>query len=193
VLDWNEAKNEAEVLLVDFGNKTFVSIDTTTRISETLRVVKPLAINCCLNFHTLNSSLAYEQLVELVTQEIRFDVRMKRADFDRYFDDDCLEACGEFKCPITLIISTNGLELSVENLSDEKVWENIKSEQTTNDEKEVQDGVANNVDHEYIKKKLENIQIEPVSFSEYSNIVSDRTEQPQGNSCAQEAKQVILR
>lgn len=183
MLEWCEEKNETLVLFIDWGNKEWCSIDQTTRLSDNLRIVKPMAINCRLKEPFPINSAAYLQLFELVSNAILFDLRMKRADLERYFQAS-LETCGDFKCECELItvaaIGQNGAGVFVNNetLSLPSLWKGINQVQQTQLEQTAV-APAVDVDAEYIQAVIRNIKIEPESILE---------EDQEKLTCSQQAK-----
>lgn len=177
VLKWEEDKGEALVLFIDFGNKERCLIDSTTRLSDTLRTVKPLAINCKLKSPIAVNTPAYSQLQTLINEEIVFDVRMKRSDFERFFDASSLETCGEFKCECELV-TPRGLVVTVDTLNEPRLWENMSVQQVTDLEQRQNDF---DQDIGFIQKiigEIEFIKQEPQSFRD------------DAISCSQEAQKV---
>jgi hypothetical protein len=102
VLDWNDEKNEVYALLIDYGNKTDVAIDTITKMELPLAKVKPLAINCCLDsaVTVLAGSQAYTEFENLVANEVRFNCRIRKSDLKRFYERHVEH--GAQPCPIEL-------------------------------------------------------------------------------------------
>ena len=122
VLDWNEELNEAKCVFIDFGNTEIVSLDTITKMSRTLRKVKPLALYCMLNEQFDVGSSEFEQLVELVNSETRFDVRVRTDELNSFY-----AAVNYDYGPIMVDLCTSGTNIMVNKvtLGDKGLWTSL--------------------------------------------------------------------
>jgi hypothetical protein len=125
VLEWMETQGEARCLLIDFGTISLVSIETITSMSDELSQIKPYALVCKLkDLHFDHQSDEYKQMEDLVTREIKFDVRMKKTEFDSFpvtknFLDHSID--------IELFASQTGQHVDLNTLKDKSLWENLSS------------------------------------------------------------------
>ena len=123
ILNWMEEKNEAYAEMIDYGNRTNVSIDTVTRLADNLVNFKPLAINCSLPSVLLVviESKEYAEFINLVTCEVPFDCVIKNNDLEAFYASN-----GKFVCPVELFFSSNGLRVDGNTLSDFKLLNKLK-------------------------------------------------------------------
>ncbi|CAF0937993.1 unnamed protein product, partial [Brachionus calyciflorus] len=127
VLQWFEEKNQAFCELIDFGNRDYIPIDTITKMSTDLTKIKPLAINCTLNFDIEFESKAYQQLDDLVNLETKFDCRLKKSDLDSFYE------LPEQRVSIELLIPKNGLKITTKVLEEPCLREKINEEISQNE------------------------------------------------------------
>lgn len=209
VLEWNEEKGECLVLFIDFGNREWCQIDATTRMSDSLRQVKPMAINCRLREPIKTDSAAYDQLNELINSEILFDVRVKKLDLERVLNLVDMETYGEFKCECELITTAQagadggGVFVSPATLIMPSLWENIVEQQRVHVEKCASEtnaagGVAaesTNDNDIFVMNVIRNIKNE-TSYDEVDDEasipLSQRTINGTSSTCSQQANNNVF-
>jgi hypothetical protein len=119
ILNWYEDKNEAECLFIDFGNTEFVQINTITKMSVSLKEIKPLALCCKLDKELKCGTREFQQLIDLVNQDTLFDIRVKKFDLESfYFAENYVYDPIE----IELSTSSNKIKINEENLSRQDLW-----------------------------------------------------------------------
>ncbi len=115
ILNWFQSTNEAECMFIDFGNIEFISIDTITKMSESLKKAKPLALCCKLNDDITIDSEEFQELRNIVTNGTRFDVRVKKGDLERF--NSSVENYDCEPVPAELCSSKEKIMLNKENLA----------------------------------------------------------------------------
>ncbi len=116
ILHWYQKTNEAECLFIDFGNIEFVTIDTITKMSDSLKKVKSLAWCCKLKNEIDADSEEFEKLRKLVQNFTKFDVRVRTSDLER---SDSAEY--QDPIPVELCTSIHKTIINKENLKNMKL------------------------------------------------------------------------
>lgn len=113
VIKWNEEQNSAYCLLIDYGNKENINLDTITSMTPELIKTPPLAINCYFKDLGDLTPAEISTLVEIVSRELVFDSKIKRTDLDKFYQDPSQ------LCPVELYFSATGQKLDRQILNDQ--------------------------------------------------------------------------
>ena len=124
ILNWIEETNEASCFFIDFGNTELVSLETITKMSDSLKKVKPLAVHCKLKDYYALDSNEYMQLTELVLKETLFDMKVKTSDLACFYSAKNFDYGA---ITVELCTSQSNVMINEETLNQKVLWDTPNS------------------------------------------------------------------